>query len=226
MSATRRVRSDVVRNRAKLLLAGDRYLAEHGLPIAFNDLARYAGVGVGTVYRHFSSPEALVDELVGRRVDAVVAVLEQAAVVEDPVAGLRQAVLGVCELQAADRSISQALASPRFEAVRERIMPPTRRILERAEASGRMRPEFSATDFGVLLWLGDALHDHAGHVDEHLWRRYVEALLDGLQSSDEPRRPLSVAALDFERMDVVVRRAEHLPRRCAAQPRRTPDEHT
>lgn len=94
-------------------------------------------------------------------------------------------------------------------------MPATRRIVERAEASGRMRPEFSATDFGVLLWLGDALHDHAGHVDDQLWRRYVEALLDGLQSCEEPREPLSVAALDFERMDVVVRHAEPLPRRRA-----------
>jgi AcrR family transcriptional regulator len=215
LAANRRTRSDVARNRAKLLAAGDDYLAEHGFPIAFNDLAKYAGVGVGTVYRHFPSPEALVDELIDRRVDAVVAVLEQATEVEDPVAGLRQAVLGVCALQAADRSLSTALASPRFTAVRERIMPPTRRIVERAQASGRMRPEFSATDFGVLLWLGDALHDHAGHVDDQLWRRYVEALLDGLQSCEEPREPLSVAALDFERMDVVVRRAKHSPRRRA-----------
>lgn len=216
MAATRRTRGDVVRNRAKLLAAGDEYLAEHGLPIAFNDLAHYAGVGVGTVYRHFSSPEALVDELMDRRTDAVVAVLEEATEVEDPIAGLRQAVLGVCALQAADRSISKALASPRFTAVRDRIMPATRHIVERAEASGRMRPEFSATDFGVLLWLGDALHDHAGQVAEQLWRRYVEALLDGLQSCDEPRKPLSVAALEFERMDVVVRRAEQPPRRRAA----------
>lgn len=103
---------------------------------------------------------------------------------------MREAVLGVCELAAADRGISRALAGPRFAAVRKRLMPSTRRIVERAQNSGRMRPEFSSTDFGVLLWLGDALHEYAGHVDGRLWRRYVEALLDGLLSQDEPRRPL------------------------------------
>jgi AcrR family transcriptional regulator len=216
------MRRDVLRNRAKLLAAADDYLAEFGPPIAFNDLARYAGVGVGSVYRHFESPERLLDELTDRRVDAVVEILERAAEAEDPVGGLREAVLGVCELQATDRSIAQTLACPRFEAVRARLMPSTRRIVERAQNSGRMRPEFSGTDFGVLLWLGDALHAHAGHVDARLWRRYVEALLDGLLAEDEPRRALSVPALDFERMDVVVRSAKPAPRRRAARTRSQP----
>ncbi len=85
-----------------------------------------------------------------------------------------------------------------------------------------MRPEFSSTDFGMLLWLGDAVHEHAGHVEGRLWRRYVEALLDGLLSEEEPRRPLSVAALDGERMDVVVRSATSARRRRAAPTRSTP----
>lgn len=222
MPGVRPIRRDAVRNRAKLLAAADDYLAEFGPPIAFNDLARYAGVGVGSVYRHFTTPEALFDELMDRRVDAVVEILERAAEAEDPVAGFREAVLGVCELQAADRSIFHALAGSRLMAVRERLMPSTRRIVERAQSSGRMRPEFSSTDFVVLLWLGDALHEHAGHVDARLWRRYVEALLDGLLSQQEPRGSLSVAALDFERMDVVVRNAKPAPRRRAAPTRSTP----
>lgn len=208
MPPVRPMRPDAARTRAKLLAAADDYLSERGMPIAFNHLATYAGVGVGSVYRHFASPEALVDELVERRVDGVVAVLDRAAAIEDPVDALRVAVIGVCELQAADRSLAQALAGPRFDAIRARILPATRAIVRRAEDSGRMRPEFSGTDFGVLVWMGDALHRHAGHVDRHLWRRYVEALLDGLAASDEPRSPLSVPALDFERMDVVVRRSE------------------
>jgi AcrR family transcriptional regulator len=221
MSPVRTPRRDAVRNRAKLLAAADDYLAERGMPIAFNELAAFAGVGVGTVYRHFASPEALLDELIGRRVDAFVTALDRAAALEDPIAALREAVIGVCELQAADRSLAQALAGPRFGAIRERILPVTRRIVERAEASGRMRPEFSGTDFGILVWLGDALHRHAGHVNRELWRRYVEALLDGLIASDEPREPLSVPALDFERMDVVVRHAQPLPARRVPTPKRS-----
>jgi hypothetical protein len=74
----------------------------------------------------------------------------------------------------------------------------------------------------MLQWLGDAVHEHAGHVEGRLWRRYVEALLDGLLSEEEPRRPLSVAALDGERMDVVVRSATSARRRRAAPTRSTP----
>lgn len=214
-------RRDAARNRTKLLAAADAYLAQRGVPIAFNDLAAFAGVGVGTVYRHFASPEALLEELVGRRVDAVIQVLEAATAVEDPVAALREAVIGVCELQAADRGLAQVLAGPRFGAIRERILPATRQIVRRAEASGRMRPEFAGTDFGVLVWLGDALHRHAGHVDAQLWRRYVEALLDGLVAPAEPRSPLSVPALDFERMDVVVRHAAHPSTRRPSTPSRS-----
>lgn len=222
MTDVRPARRDVVRNRARLLTAADDYLARFGPPIAFNDLARHAGVGVATVYRHFASPEALLDELIDRRVEAVVEVLERAARAEDPVDGLREAVLGICELQAADRGIFEALAGPRFEAIRERVMPSTRRIVERAQASGRLRPEFSGTDFGVLLWLGQALHAHAGHVDGRLWRRYVEALLDGLSAPDEPRYALSVEALDFGRMDAVLRQSP--TRRRATRPHAGDDD--
>lgn len=216
-------RSDAVRNRVKLLDAADTYLAEHGPPLAFNELARYAGVGVGTVYRHFTDPEELLDALMAHRVDAVVAVLERAAECEDPIAGLRAAVLEICELRAHDLGIDPVLTGSRatFEATRKRIMPPTERIVERARASGRMRPEFATPDVGILLWLGGALHDYTSHVDGELWRRYVEALLDGLQASGEPRRALSVEAPDAAGMADVVHGANR-PRRRATNPKEPP----
>jgi AcrR family transcriptional regulator len=217
-------RRDAVRNRAKLLAAADAYLAEHGPPLAFNDLARYAGVGVGSVYRHFSDPDALLDALMGHRVDAVVAILERAESAEDPIAGLREAVFGICELRAMDMGIDPLLTGSRatFEATRTRVMPPTERIVERAKASGRMRPGFSTSDVGILLWLGGALHEYTGHADAGLWRRYVEALLDGLQAVTEPRRDLSVAALDAERMAVVVHGKDRSRRRAANPPEPAP----
>lgn len=216
-------RSDAVRNRAKLLAAADAYLAEHGLPLGFNDLAAYAGVGVGTVYRHFSDPDELLDAVMEHRVDAVVALLEQAGECEDPVAGLRQAVIGICELRTRDRGIDRALTGSQasFDATRARLMPPTERIAARAQASGRMRPGFAASDIGILLWLGGTLHEYTRAVDGRLWRRYIEALLDGLQAETEPRPELSVDALDAEGMAVVVH-ASKRPRRRAAN-RKEPD---
>lgn len=215
--ATRR--SDARRNRARLLEVADAHLAEHGPPLAFNELAREAGVGVGTVYRHFSDPDDLLEALMGHRVDRVVAILEGATEADDPVAGLRQAVLEICELRARDRGIDPLLTGSHatFEATRKRIMPPTERLVELAQASGRMRPEFSTPDVGILFWLGGALHQHTGHVDEQLWRRYVEALFDGLLASTEPRQELSVDALDAARMAVVVHGQKNPRRRAANQ---------
>lgn len=216
-------RRDAVRNREKLLVAADSYLAEHGLPVGFNDLASYAGVGVGTVYRHFTDPDQLLDAVMDRRVDAVVALLEQAQECEDPIEGLRRAVLGICELRARDLGIDRALTGSRatFEATRARLMPPTERIAVRAQASGRMRPGFATSDIGILLWLGGTLHEYTGHAEDGLWRRYVEALLDGLQATTEVRRELSVEALDAERMAVVVH-GQKPPRKRAAN-RKEPD---
>lgn len=210
-------RSDAMRNREKLLAAADSYLAGHGLPLGFNDLAAYAGVGVGTVYRHFNDPDQLLDAVMEHRVDAIVALLEHAEESEDPVAGLRQAVIGICELRASDRGIDRALKGSRatFEATRARLMPPTERIAARAQSSGRMRPGFATSDIGILLWLGGTLHQYTGHVEGQLWRRYIEALLDGLEAAHESREELSVKALDAERMAVVVH-GKKPPRKRAA----------
>lgn len=191
-TATRRPireRKDVVRNRALLLQAADRLIAERGLEVSFHDVAREAGVGIGTVYRHFADKDALLGALVEQRFDAVRAVLIEAERVEDAVDALRGTILRICELQFSDRATREAIVSDadRHRAiVREQLLPILNRIVERARSSGRVRGDFSVTDLPMIFLLTGAISHHTGIVRPDLWRRYVDTLLDGfvLQAAD------------------------------------------
>lgn len=196
-------RKDVVRNRRRLLLAADDLAAERGLSISFNALAQAAGVGVGTVYRHFTDPDALLDALIEVRIERIAALLEQCEAIEDPIEALRAAILGVGELQSRDRGIWGALvgAPRRLDPVRARLQPPTKRLISRARSTGRLRPDFSITDYVVLLWVGDALSRWLGQADPGAWRRYVEALLVGFGASQDPAPPLMSPAIDLAELD-------------------------
>lgn len=206
-----RQRKDVIRNRRRLLVAADDLAAERGLPISFNALAHRAGVGVGTVYRHFTDPDALLDALIEIRIDRIVSLFERCEAIDDPIDALRDAILGVGELQSRDRGIWAALvAAPhRLEPIRARLQPPTNRLIERARSTGRLSPDFSLTDYIAMLWVGDALSGWLGRVDPGAWRRYVEALLVGFGVSNDPVMPFSASSISLAALD----RALDLPRR-------------
>src|SRR6201996_3844948 len=84
----RRLRRDAERNRQRILAAAAEVFTEHGLDATLDEVARAAGVGVGTVYRRFPDKESLVAELFRERVDALVTVAEEACTARDPWQGL------------------------------------------------------------------------------------------------------------------------------------------
>src|SRR5262245_41249521 len=80
----RKQRSDAVRNRAKVLAAARRQLADRGLDTQIEQIARDAGVGVGTVYRHFPTKEALLEALAQDKFEGLAGAARAALEVEDP----------------------------------------------------------------------------------------------------------------------------------------------
>jgi AcrR family transcriptional regulator len=212
-SSERVIRKDVARNRARLLQAADELVAEHGLEISLNELARRAGLGVGTVYRHFADKDAVLDALFEDRLDIVAQVMQDAAQREDPIEALRYAVFTICELQARDRALFQAVATgktPEQRAkTRRRLEPLAIKLVERAKATGRMRADFAPTDVPVLLWISMAVSDIGGTVRPDLWRRYVEVALAGFAAEGEPQRAFDVAPFSSDGMEVAMKsRAE------------------
>lgn len=199
--AKRAVRKDVARNRALLLKAADELLAESGLEISLNELAKRAGVGVGTVYRHFADKEAVLAALFEQRLDALAEILQQGIACDDPIDGLRHVLYTLGEMQSGDRALFQVMVTSKTPeqraVVRERLQPLGTELVQRAKATGRIRRDLSPTDIPMLLWVSMSINDYAGRVRTDLWRRYVELVLIGF-GIDEP---LSVKALTPEEME-------------------------
>ena len=100
--AGRPLRRDAARNRQRILQAASEVFTEQGLEASLDEVARQAGVGVGTVYRRFRTKEELVEALFEDRVDAVAALAERAAEEPDPWTGLASFMEQMAEMLAGD----------------------------------------------------------------------------------------------------------------------------
>ena len=107
----RPLRRDAERNRRLILAAARQVVAQRGLGAGFDEIARVAGVGVGTVYRRFPNRDDLVDALFEEQIDAVVARAEAAAADPEPWTGLCELISWAEEEQAPGRGLSKVLTA-------------------------------------------------------------------------------------------------------------------
>ena len=183
------LRRDAERNRSRILTAARGLIAKRGLGVGYEEIAREANVGVGTVYRRFPTRDELYYELFHDRVDAVVEILEEALAVEDPWEGLCQFIERDFELQSSDRGLREFMLgrADSIELRRRsgvRIQPLVAKLVERAHAAGRLRADVGQGDIEIILGMLGGLMDASLHVDPDLWRRYLAMVLDGIQRGD------------------------------------------
>jgi AcrR family transcriptional regulator len=201
-TAERPLRKDAERNRRRILDAAREVFAERGIDAGLDQIARHAGLGVGTVYRRFPDKGVLIDALFEERIGAIAELAEEAAAHRDPWAGLVFFFERSLAEQAADRGLKQILISgargcAQVSAGRERIAPPLHALVERAHAAGVLREDVTAQDIPMVSLMLGSLMDASREVAPELWRRYLELLLDGLRAGGPgPREPLSVDPLD------------------------------
>jgi AcrR family transcriptional regulator len=187
MIVTRRLRADAVRNRAKVLDAARAAFAEHGADAQMEDVARRAGVGVGTVYRHFPTKQALAEALVEARFEYTIAFVRELLDKEpDPWHAIVRSFEHCAETQERDRAWAAVLgqmaggingaAAPREHQVEE-LLALQEQLLARARAAGVVREDLTAVDM-PSLYCGLANVVLAGVAD---WRRYLDFVLDGLR---------------------------------------------
>nr|WP_090345559.1 TetR/AcrR family transcriptional regulator [Mycolicibacterium malmesburyense]CRL78043.1 transcriptional regulator [Mycolicibacterium malmesburyense] len=205
----RPLRKDAERNRNRVLQAARELFADKGLEPNLNDVARYAGVGVGTVYRRFATKGELLEAIFVDGLDQLTALAEAGLRHQDPWDGFAWYVEQMCELTATDRGLreiafSKAYGSERVTAAQERLHPVAAKLVERAQIDGRLRSDISSTDMPIISLLAGMVSEFAGHVDNDLWRRYVGILLSGMRSHLE-NEPLPVTALDRQALEVAMR---------------------
>src|SRR3954451_12542636 len=178
------LRADAERNRRRILDAAADLFAEKGLAVGLDEIARHAGVGVGTAYRRFPSKDELIEALFEQRIAQVAQLAEEALEVEDPWDAFAGFFEGAVGLHVANRAVKELMfahgdAYERVGAARERIGPLVAEIIRRAQASGDLRADVEVTDVPMFQF---ALSDAGGLAGGETWRRYVRIVLDGLRA--------------------------------------------
>src|SRR3984957_11995749 len=184
----RPLRRDGERNRQRFLAAAAEVFTERGLDATLDEVARAAGVGVGTVYRRFPDKEALVSELFRDRSDALVPVAEEACAAPDPWQSLVAYLEFAAAALAGDLGLRQLMMFGTYDRdqvcyARDRMRPVLPRLVERAQASGDLRPDFTATDVKMIGFMLASVAEAAASVSPALWRRVLAVLIDGLRPS-------------------------------------------
>jgi AcrR family transcriptional regulator len=189
-TAEKPLRRDAERNRERILEAAREAFAEDGLDVGLHEVAKRAGVGVGTIYRRFPDKETLIEALFEDKVDEVVAVAERALEQDDAFAGLQHFLHTTCELQSANRGLHQLVfssdSSPRCATgARERIAPLIFQLVERAQAQGTLRKDISPFDVGTLRQMLGRFIESTGEAGAQLWPRLLAIAIDGLRADRE-----------------------------------------
>jgi len=181
VSEPRRLRRDAEENRRRVLDAADAVFAEQGLGAGVSDVARAAGVGVGTLYRRFPTKEALVSELVREELGRMVASARSALEAPDG-GGLEQFVWATATGQAGHPGclgrVWDGASDPVLLAECRALIA---RLLADAQANGRVCADATVDDVDLLFWSLRGVLTATRTTRPDAWRRHVSLLLAGLR---------------------------------------------
>jgi len=195
----RRLRADAERNRAAIIAAARDVFAEHGLEAPLAEIACRAGVGIATLYRRFPGREQLIAAALVDKVTEYAEAAAEALAVTDPWEGFAGYVYRICELQAADRGLSDLLsmtlsADEHIEELRSAANARLIELIDRAKAAGKLREDFVGDDLLLLLIASAAVGQIMRHDAPHAWRRLVALALDAFQRHDSNCLPLPLTS--------------------------------
>ncbi|WP_382305928.1 TetR/AcrR family transcriptional regulator [Herbiconiux sp. UC225_62] len=179
------LRVDARRNRERLVAAARDLLAREGTEVSIADIAAQAGVGKGTVFRHYASKDALVAEVVCEVLEALLSRGRELASTLPPADALRAFMTEAVHRQADDRAFCEVVAGA--SAGNERVQESIRRLHElvdeltaHAREAGAIRADVTGDDIALLV---SGIYQTAAplaRTDPGLWRRYLALTLDGL----------------------------------------------
>jgi len=180
--APKPLRADARRNRERILVAARAVFADKGSEAQIDDVAKRAKVGVGTVYRHFPTKEALVDAVVREGFEEIAGYAREALEREEAWEGFEALIWRSAERNAEDRGFCEAIAmTDRRDLAGECGLDTlTQQLLDRAKTQGTVRQDASSQDVALMMCaLGAVMRLDASQA----WRRYLTLMLDGLRAS-------------------------------------------
>jgi AcrR family transcriptional regulator len=196
----RPARKDSVRNRELLVEAAREVFAERGFGATLDDIARHAGVGVGTAYRHFANKQAVAAEVLTEATEQIAADARRALTIADPWEALVDFFEHTAERQAADRGLYETLTGQGDAEGQARIWPDiiaaVTELFERAAGAGAVRADATPQDVAALLVMMGPAYEMTRRIGPRLWHRYLHLMLDGLRATDRPALEVPAPPLD------------------------------
>jgi AcrR family transcriptional regulator len=180
-------RADAVRNLAKILQAAEEVFAAEGLAVPIDEVARRAGVGIGTVYRHFPTKEALFEAIVVARLESLIDRAEELCAATDAGAALFAFVDDLVTLAVEKKDLHDELAragvtSEQLGApIKEKLTARVEVLLQRAQAAGAVRQDVNIVDLTTLLMGTCMAAGQQGRPE--CTGRLVAVICDGLRSA-------------------------------------------
>jgi AcrR family transcriptional regulator len=175
-----------VRNRSRILEAAEEVFGTEGLAVPVDRIAERAEVGVGTLYRHFPTKEALFEAIVLRHFEGIVAKAREAQSADDPTGALFGLLQGMVATAVRKRDLADALigAGIDFKAtagdLKVELEGCIARLLERAQEEGSVRADVSADELMALV-AGGCMYQGGGALTGSP-ERMLEIVCDGLRA--------------------------------------------
>ena len=185
-TTARKPRADAQRNRIRLLETAKAAFAEKGSGASLDEIARTAGVGAGTLYRHFPTRDALIEAVYRNETEQLVAAATRLAGSHSPTGALREWLLLFVDYMATKHGISEALnsivggTSELYSASAEQMKRAIGKLIDRAVASGDICLDLEPLD--LLRALAGVANPSSGPVGKQAAKRMVDILIAGVQN--------------------------------------------
>lgn len=186
-ATSRKPRADAQRNRIRLLKVAKAAFAEKGPGASLDEIARTAGVGAGTLYRHFPTRDRLIEAVYRNETAQLMAAATRLAETHSPADALREWLLVFVDYMATKHGMSEALNSmvggttELFSASAEQMQRAIATLINRAVASGDIRLDIAPLD--LLRALAGVANINAGRDGSEAAKRMVDILIAGMRSS-------------------------------------------
>jgi AcrR family transcriptional regulator len=195
------LRRDAERNRQLLLRTAYELMASKGLGVTYEDIARAAGTGMGTMYRRFPDRQDLLDALFSEHIDTVIGFAEQASGFGDAWAGLTWFLEQQLEIEAQSRGLGELLrsrnqATALVQRAHERMTPLVAGLITRAVDAGQLPAGATPADFAAVHVMVGSVLDASRVYAPQLWRRALTIALTGLQHAELAGDPPDETLID------------------------------
>lgn len=182
-------RADARRNREAILRAARHIFAKQGSQAQIDDVAKRAKVGVGTVYRHFPTKEALFEALARDKFDRLASLADEAMAIDDPWDALVTFLRKAAAMQVADRTLSEVFREHGVFMVDTAqtcgLAGRSDQLVQRAQDAGVLRNDICGSDLGMITC---SLSD-LNMVPVWSWERMLAIVLDGLRPDGASELP-------------------------------------